>query len=115
MLTGKCKTDFENWYLDNRPTDNYGNDIHSILNEMEYEFTDYPFSMQYGVYVDFFDSVGIYIHSELLEFGFDMEDTIHISQNQINYHQSHPCYSRHEARQKAIQYANDYYNKNKAK
>lgn len=63
-LTGKCKEDFEKWCIDkynDRP-----------MNEMwlaDYDtpelvynqrlFKHYPKSMQYGVYVDWFDSVGV--------------------------------------------------------
>ena len=50
-LTGKCKEEFEERYE--------SLDIpHYYFNV---EFKDFPFSMQYGVYVDFFDSVNIEI------------------------------------------------------
>lgn len=63
-LTGKCREDFEKWYVKqglnfNVVTDVEGNkDTYYI--PVSY-FNDYPQSMQYGVYVDFFDSVGIRI------------------------------------------------------
>jgi len=52
-LTDKCKIDFEKWlynlkYSEPAKFNNYYNN-----------FKDTPESMQYGVYVDFFDSVGI--------------------------------------------------------
>jgi hypothetical protein len=51
-LTGKCKEDFEKW----RKKQNY--DVDAPF------FYDLKYSMQYGVYVDFFDIYGSIIHSE---------------------------------------------------
>lgn len=65
MITGKCKTDFEKWRLNihqkewvEKPDSKGGYEYYgySIFKEL-------PFSMQYGVMVDFFDSVGIYSRS----------------------------------------------------
>ena len=59
-LTGKCKEDFEKWYVKqglnfNVVTDVEGNkDTYYIPVSC---FNDYPKSMQYGVYEDFFRSV----------------------------------------------------------
>jgi len=52
-LTGKCKEAFEKWY--------------SIgLRSMNYTaFEIQPFSMQWGVYLEFFDSVGIQIDIDI--------------------------------------------------
>lgn len=49
-LTGKCKEDFEKWYKQTSKQNyiNYG------------MFLNMPLVFQYGVYVDFFDSVGIF-------------------------------------------------------
>jgi len=58
-LTGKCKEDFEKWGTDNS-TGIYLNDNNILICK---EFYDLPESMQYGVYVDFFDSV--YINIEI--------------------------------------------------
>jgi len=123
MLTGKAKEDFEKWicsksvkefalnYLE-MTQKKFSNQINlSILNA----FNCSPFSMQYGVYVDFFDSVGIkisisdmnekYIYCVtfpiISEYG--ITDTF-ISPN-IN--------TRTEARQKAIEKANEIYNEQK--
>ena len=46
ILTEQCKKDFEKWYVN---TGFYKNDIHSV----EW-FYSLPFSMQYGVLIDFF-------------------------------------------------------------
>ena len=53
VLTDKCKEDFKKWYH---------NQDYNNLGQYWYWFYEYPISMQYGVYVDFFDSVGIYIN-----------------------------------------------------
>lgn len=52
-LTGLCEIAFEKWYL---PKDNYYDGYNEFLLSEFYKL--HP-SMQYGVYVDFFDSVGI--------------------------------------------------------
>lgn len=50
LLTGKCKKEFVKWL---NSKDEFA--------EWSDDFKVTPFSMQYGVYVDFFDSVGIII------------------------------------------------------
>lgn len=106
-MKGQAKKDFEKWYTDNYPTDNYGADIYSILSEQEYEFSDYPFSMQFGVIVEWFDSVGIVIEIELdKDFGFFA--CVNQSSRDLSYTDT-----RHQARQKAIDKAVEIYNKNK--
>ena len=55
MLTGKCKKDFFKWFQSKSQT-------HYRLKEW---FEDLDDSMQYGVYVDFFDSVKIVIELQL--------------------------------------------------
>jgi len=62
ILTGKCKVDFESWFFKG---------THLELSDLELKntseadkmdiFYELSESMQYGVYVDFFDSVGIRI------------------------------------------------------
>jgi hypothetical protein len=66
-LIGKCRKEFENYLEAKMPP--Y---IKSIDIDMSFNFYRYPESMQYGVYVDFFDNVGIEIYnlktiSELLD------------------------------------------------
>ena len=65
-LTGKCKEDFYKWLsndfdLEENPITinaSYEGDIEVYISE---HFDNLSKSMQYGVYVDFFDSVGIRI------------------------------------------------------
>jgi hypothetical protein len=52
-LKGKCKQDFENYYTNWM--------IQSLKKREITTFNRLNNSMRYGVYVDFFDSVGIYI------------------------------------------------------
>lgn len=85
MLTGKCKEDFEKYI------------------RLDYELTKYgyrtikklPLAMQYGVLVDFFDSVGIDINDEKDRWV-------------VNY-SGELCESRQEAREQAIKKANEIY------
>ena len=104
-LTGKCKSDFEKWLEKTHQvliTD-------ECLNHLFFdELTD---SMQYGVYVDFFDSVGIFC-----------EDRRYTDVN-MAWVVKYPNFdgiqdrfdgltkTRQEARTKAIEKANEIYNK----
>ena len=60
MLTGKCKEDFEKWYL--KAIEDLREDYHgynkSVIISKFYREID---SMQYGVLVDFFDENEIYL------------------------------------------------------
>ena len=65
-LTGKCKEDFEKWYFKNHCNSNIKYEEMMPHDESEifgwyYNIHD---SFKYGVYVDFFDSVGIYFDIE---------------------------------------------------
>jgi hypothetical protein len=111
-LTGKSKISFEKWYFkyceDLELYPNGTNKRHIML--MFYELTQ---SMQYGVYVDFFDSVGIMLSMEnyyntksdiYYEVGWT---TISRGWNTMNDMQFK---TRQEARTKAIEKANKIYN-----
>jgi len=121
MLKGKAKEDFEKWvyknvkhYITKKPK--FG------VNTMEFEFNSefyiLPFSMQYGVLVDWFDSVGINISIEPYwcvckitteinqEVTFDM---MVFSDSQCDYDYSNHA-TRPQARQKAIEQAIEIYN-----
>lgn len=66
--------------------------------------------MQYGVYVDFFDSVGVTISNDSCEFTNEFEAVFYqfnTCVNGVNYGWK---MSRHEARTKAIEKANEIYN-----
>jgi hypothetical protein len=104
-LTGKCKEEFEKWFTN---SDNHkGFDAEQIALDRKYRlkvfYQLYP-SMQYGVYVDFFDSVDLNINVICYcngdEWQFDIE------QRQEFYNTK----SRPEARVLAIEKANEIYN-----
>ena len=63
-LTGKCKEDFEKWFYIN---DGIKQSMAQFSDLTLYAFLQLPQSMQYGVYVDFFDSVDIYITDAYLD------------------------------------------------
>ena len=63
-LTGQCLKDFEKW-LQNEPKSiisNVGNV--SLCMTFPYNYYQLSNSMQYGVYVDFFDSFGMQIYTK---------------------------------------------------
>lgn len=101
MLTGKCKTDFKKWFnKNNHPFDIIIDDFYRL-----------PFSMQYGVYIDFFDSVLISIDSmnerqktRHRRYGFIIKSEIETVIKVAEYT------SRNEARKEAIKKANEIYN-----
>lgn len=106
-LTGKCKEAFEKWLTNLKFTnENYDNlDAYSDL-----KFSQYPTSMQFGVYVDFFDSMEIHIECGGIDFinlhyWFNIQERKTISGvTDIEYK------SRGKARSKAIEKANKIYN-----
>lgn len=69
MLTGRCKEEFEKWHEESNSYVEYYEENEDNTGIPTYEgrymhfqiFTDFPLSMQIGVYEDFFDSVGIHI------------------------------------------------------
>ena len=95
ILTGKCKEDFYKWYV------RTGNVHYSAPNL----FLRLPKSMQYGVYVDFFDSVEIRISMNQFKntYWYDIEKT---------GDESDELKTRQEAREQAILKANEIFNKN---
>jgi hypothetical protein len=109
-MKGQAKKDFEKWVgradlggigdfsdcvemCENYPTDNWN-----------ISFTDYPKSMQYGVIVDWFDSVGIEIYFQCDEtlIIFDNGEPVDLPFRQFD--------TRQQARQKAIDKAVEIYN-----
>ena len=90
-LTGKCKEDFEKWY--------------ESLEDF-YHLDIMPENMVYGVYEDFFDSVGIDIRI--------LENNVSSILNTDGFSQDRKYdYSnetRQEAREQAILKANEIYN-----
>ena len=100
-LTGKCKVDFEKWLL---YCGVYGEYEYHLDEDLVSHFENLKTSMQYGVYVDFFDSVGIYIIISRDSGWYDVdiagEWTSTTTQD-----------NRTEARTLAIEQANEIYNK----
>lgn len=112
-LTDKCKEDFENWL--------YGKKVETLRNKDSISkkvyttthFKNLPFSMQYAVYLDFFDSVGIIISIEHWE-NYNNSESFGYFKVQINQQDvSDYNDTRLEARMKAIEKANEIYNKTK--
>jgi len=120
-LTGKGKEDFEKWYIIHYE-DQYedcGNTPEEQRGYVELKgfpdgvlwcngFYDLPKSMQYGVYVDFFDSVGIDVRvvKGLItqKFNYRISDITQVLALDFGLE------TRHEARTKAIEKANEIYN-----
>ena len=101
-LTGQCEIDFEKWYVNNY--DLYMPIVNGSFTDKEkypnFKF-NYPQSMQYGVYVDFFDGFNFIDIDEIYNGEYYL---IAINyQNEINH--------RLEARIEAIKTANEIYNK----
>ena len=64
VLTGQCKKDFEKWAVETQDEISIEDRIHLKVSTGYGSISFYystPFSMQYGLYVDFFDSAGIII------------------------------------------------------
>ena len=124
-LTGKCKEEFEKWFTD---SDNHkGFDAEQIALDRKYRlnlfYQLYP-SMQYGVLVDYFDSVGVQIGIEFFDnsraTGFDYQiltegDRDYDDENCMDsakvYSSNDYIGSRPKARTAAIEKANEIYNK----
>lgn len=100
-LIGKCKEDFEKWFRTNVP----------LVDISIFNHRTTPFSMQYGVYVDFFDSVGIYIDikstpSSNLPYDSNIKDI----RNSLLVTEYNYTKTRQETRKKAVEKANEIYN-----
>jgi len=90
ILQGKAKEDFEKWFYDTQDRTKFTGDL-SFFNTM-------PFSMQYGVYVDWFREV--LTSKEFLDLLQSVYDNQRLTTDELS-----------EARQKAIEKANELYNK----
>jgi hypothetical protein len=110
-LTGKCKEDFEKWYLkdiDIDECDMFDNDMMLLIFYTEIE------SMQYGVLVDFFDSVGIDVNIIRTSKSKKIRYTYEIYKQEKILHPKFSVYNvlnyKPEARTAAIEKANELYN-----
>lgn len=113
VLTGKCKEDFKRWFYHNHLGVAYRILEHNVLHTDI--FKNLTPSMQYGVYVDFFDSVGIYIdlqiHSEPTMSGLIFKSIRpNILDNRRFYNVGASFGERDRARTEAIKKSNEIYN-----
>lgn len=95
-LTGQAKIKFEEWFQNKSQT-------HYRLVEW---FDSLDSSMKYGVYVDFFDSVGIYIEVARANIHTKYYYMINDSSYKPNMYNTRP-----QAREKAIERANEILNR----
>jgi len=63
-MEGKCKIEFEKWVSDRF----YQQHRHEPYIDTIKYFKALDFSMQWGVYLEFFDSVGIYIQEDVFSY-----------------------------------------------
>lgn len=111
-LTNKCLKDFEKWWIENRSFDVW------TTNNDKYNIDDFfclNFSMQYGVLIDFFDSVGLEIQIYVGQFGgwdiviYNESDNKYVhKKDSLN---DNTVETRQEAREQSIIKANEIYNK----
>lgn len=101
-LKGKAKEDFEKWLKYNI--------IYCNVPDVVYWFYEVPSSMQWGVIIDWADSVGYIIELEELTQG--KWYYIITYENYTKYEESNTLKTRHEAREKAIEKLNNIYNEN---
>ena len=97
-LTGKCKEEFDKWFVEWYSDDFYYLDIQNARGVNWLYLSD---SMQYGVLVDYFDSVGVKIESVIAwrgDFFYSIDGYNMVSE----YYKTRP-----EARTKAIEKANE--------
>ncbi len=107
ILTDKCKEDFKEWFYIN---DGIKKSMRQFSDLTLTAFDSLPKPMQYGVYVDFFDSIGIFID---LEFMHHLNNTFmpSIMLKNGRYDCYDNCKTRQESREQAIIKANEIYNK----
>lgn len=109
-LTGQCKQDFEKWYINKAWISNQNISTNYTERLGLYKMNNFeqlPPSMQYGILVDFFDSVEIFISID----AYISKKEIYF-QYDINYITANKRFkTRQEAREQAITKANEVYNK----
>tara|TARA_R110000796_G_scaffold58965_5_gene135841 strand:+ start:2606 stop:2944 length:339 start_codon:yes stop_codon:yes gene_type:complete len=109
-LTGKTLKDFWIWYLLPEQRKTYKtSSLRGVDNVAKIRFLAMSFTERYGVYVDFFDSVGVYCSLSTMDgtdFWYDFSDGNEITED------SDVIITRQEARASAIEKANEIYNLN---
>ncbi len=113
-LTKKCKADFEKW-IENKPfsiVHDVGDRQMNIvpLNGM---FKQLHESMKFGVYVDFFDNNKLYISTNIESICIHSNRHFNIKSNTLRgiLYEKKGFKSREECREKAVNMANEIYNK----
>lgn len=102
LLTGKCKEDFEKWFRPNV----------TLVDINIFNHRTTPFSMQYGVYLEFFDSVGIDIKCDYWINFNHIDNDKRYYRSWVNDDKASQQFTetRQEAQQQAIIKANTIYN-----
>ena len=99
VLSGKCKKAFEKYLIEK-----WKKDSTSYYNIEHFKLL--PFPMQYGVYVDFFDSLGIYI--EIMNY-INLSWQWSVEADNISEYDT-DCKTRSDARTEGIKKANEIHN-----
>ena len=110
ILTDKSDLDFGKYLISRIIKDKKLKDILMIIESQGYTFFDLPFEMQYGVLVDWFDSVGMQIYIKSTP-----SKTWSIYIDNFGHHiltEYVIAQTRQEARTEAIRKANEIYNLN---
>jgi hypothetical protein len=100
-LTGKCKEEFEKWFKDK-----YLKLDSSFCNRFLNKRIFTPNVMRYGLYLDFFDSVGITI--DISPSNFCSVFYVYLNKKTVPVT---TCGTREDARTASIEKANEIYNK----
>lgn len=110
-LNNQCLHAFWAWYLLPENKKNYKTgSLFGKDNAIKVRFLAMSFTERYGVYVDFFDSVGIYPQISFYDFDSNnWQIFIECNKSEFDYSETH-FVSRQEARKEAIKKANEIYN-----
>lgn len=114
LLTGQTKEKFNNWFLQN-----YYTDVNGIITDKEKlsAFKGLNFAMQYGVYINFFDSIEIQIFIKGYKFFHEPKEYYFIICNEAMIHLNNHVEDRFNTRFKtqieSIKRANKIYNNGK--
>ena len=111
-LTGKAKEDFEKWYINQNYELDLTTDLSPHTPVIGFDELDDP--MKYGVFVDWFDSVGIEVNIKkvnvLNRWMYLLKDMKRQGYHLNDYIKNKRCETRQKARTAAIEKANEIYN-----